>query len=180
MRMCVELGLHRKRKSAKLSLQSELKKRLFWSCYAYDRELAIVMGRPLSISDHDIDVDVRIQWSDLSEVDTKIFSQLPLDVDEANQDVEKLRKAATENLSMPKYPQTTMTCFIHLLRLKRLESEIQHKVYRVDTTKSVEAIEKTTDTFLNQLREWKDAIPPQSTEWDPKDRQTFRGDVRLS
>ena len=59
MKMCVELGLHRRRRSNAVSLKSELNKRLFWACYWHDREIAIAMGRPPSISDHDIDVEVR-------------------------------------------------------------------------------------------------------------------------
>lgn len=59
MRMCIELGLHRQKRSLKVSLRSELNKRLFWSCYWMDREIAIALGRPPTISDHDIDVEVR-------------------------------------------------------------------------------------------------------------------------
>lgn len=60
MRLCVELGLHRKKRSTvKATLQSELEKRLFWACYYFDRDLSFALGRPPSISDHDIDVEVR-------------------------------------------------------------------------------------------------------------------------
>lgn len=160
MKMCIELGLHRKRRSSKISFESELNKRLFWSTYAYDRELAIVMGRPPLISDHDIDVD------------------LPLDVDEATQDLNVLRKAATQDRSRPAVPQTSMTTFIHLLRLKRIEADIQHKIYRVDKAKSAEWLYKKTNTFLEQMIAWKDAIPPEATsaQLDSADRQNFRGD----
>ncbi|RDI86727.1 hypothetical protein Vi05172_g3157 [Venturia inaequalis] len=160
MKMCIELGLHRKRRSWKISFESELNKRLFWSAYAYDRELAIVMGRPPLISDHDIDVD------------------LPLDVDEATQDLNLLRKATTQDRSRPAVPQTSMTTFIHLLRLKRIEADIQHKIYRVDKAKSAEWLYKKTDIFLERMIAWKDAIPPEATsaQLDSTDRQTFRGD----
>ncbi|KUJ08658.1 uncharacterized protein LY89DRAFT_676572 [Mollisia scopiformis] len=158
MRMCIELGLHRRRRSAGPSLKAELNKRLFWSCYWWDREIAIAMGRPPSISDHDIDID------------------LPLDVDEANRDLNVLKAAAEVDRSVPAFPQTTMSCYIHLLRLKVIDSEIQHKIYRVDRVKSPETIYKTTDLILEKLYAWKAAIPPESTHWDPSDRQSFRGD----
>lgn len=58
MKLCIELGLHRRRRSNAISLKSELNKRLFWSCYWHEREIAVAMGRPPSISDHDIDVEV--------------------------------------------------------------------------------------------------------------------------
>jgi hypothetical protein len=160
MTMCIELGLHRKRRSSRVSLESERNKRLFWSCYAYDRELAIVMGRPPSISDHDIDVD------------------FPLDIDEATQDLRVLRKALLQDRSKPATPQTSMTTFIHLLRLKRIEADIQHKIYRVDKAQSAEWLYKTTDAFLEKMIAWRDAIPPEAiiAPPDAADRHSFRGD----
>lgn len=59
MKMCIELGLHRRRRYNKITLTSEINKRKFWSCYAWDREISIAIGRPPSISDHDIDVEVQ-------------------------------------------------------------------------------------------------------------------------
>jgi hypothetical protein len=100
---------------------------------------------------------------------------LPLDVDEATQDVEVLRRAASQDPSKPAYPQTSMTTIIHLLRLKRLESEIQHKIYRVDRLKSSKAICATTDGFLDKLRAWKEAIPPQSKHFELLDPTTVGG-----
>jgi len=59
MRLCVELGLHRKkRRNLCPTLASELEKRLFWACYYFDRDISIALGRPPCISDHDIDVEV--------------------------------------------------------------------------------------------------------------------------
>jgi hypothetical protein len=61
MRICVELGLHRKKRQyLKPNLQSELEKRQFWACYYVDRDLALSLGRPPSINDCDIDVEVRL------------------------------------------------------------------------------------------------------------------------
>ncbi|KAH6669955.1 fungal-specific transcription factor domain-containing protein [Halenospora varia] len=158
MKMCIELGLHRRRRSSKMSLKSELNKRLFWSCYWWDREISIALGRPPSISDHDID------------------AELPLDVDEANQDLEVLRKASEADKTKPASPQSSLTCFIHLLRLRIIDSEIQHSIYRVDCRSSSKSVYQKTDAFLEKLIAWKDAIPPQSTQWDPADRHKFRGD----
>lgn len=96
-------------------------------------------------------------------------------MDEATQDLEELRKAALQDPSIPAYPQTTMTTIVHLLRLKRIESEIQHKIYRVDRSKSFKTICATTDAFLERLRAWKDAIPPQSKQYDLFNSQTVAG-----
>jgi hypothetical protein len=146
MKQCIELGLHRKRRSSRLSLRSELDKRVFWSCYWHEREIAMAMGRPPAISDHDIDVP------------------LPLDVDEANQSVDELRNAMSRDQPAPSQAQSTMSTFIHLLRLKRLESDIQHKIYRVDHATSPVSINAMTHGFLEKLYAWKEAIPSESTE----------------
>lgn len=62
LRQCVELGLHRKIRWAKVEpdyVKAELRKRVFWCSYNLDRAVAITLGRPVGIADHDIDVEVR-------------------------------------------------------------------------------------------------------------------------
>lgn len=105
-----------------------------------------------------------------------LLSQLPLDIDESTQDLEVLRKATEGDKTQPACPQTTMTCYIHLLRLRIIDTEIQHNIYRVDSPNSPRTIYKTTDRFLERLFAWKNSIPPQSIEWDPANRNDFRGD----
>lgn len=60
VKLCVSLGLHRKSSTSALDLlDAELDKRLFWTCYSLDRDITLTMGRPPSLSDHDIDAPVR-------------------------------------------------------------------------------------------------------------------------
>jgi hypothetical protein len=59
MKLCISSGLHRKSSASSPTLGYELDKRLFWTCYSFDRETTIGTGRPPSISDRDIDVEVR-------------------------------------------------------------------------------------------------------------------------
>ena len=40
-------------------VKDELRKRVFWCSYNLDRAVAITLGRPVGIADHDIDVEVR-------------------------------------------------------------------------------------------------------------------------
>jgi hypothetical protein len=57
IRQSLELGLHRNlRTDGKATHSDELKKRLFWSIYSLERRIALVLGRPLSISDDEIDI----------------------------------------------------------------------------------------------------------------------------
>lgn len=58
MRLCIELGLHRKPRRTVPSVIGEMDKRRFWTAYFLDRDISIALGRPPSISDHDIDADV--------------------------------------------------------------------------------------------------------------------------
>ena len=73
-----------------------------------------------------------------------------------------------------------MTTFIHLIRLKRIESEIQHKIYRVDRTKPSSTMNTMTDLFLTRLYAWKDAIPPESTQMSSMDPRSRDANVYCS
>lgn len=59
IRISIELGLHRRTRSERPCLASEIRKRIFWSCYCLDRQVSIILGRPFAISDRDIDVEVK-------------------------------------------------------------------------------------------------------------------------
>jgi hypothetical protein len=73
VRLCIELGLHRKSVTGEISMERELEVRIFWSCYYLDRGISVALGkfastreepaltspgRPPAISDDDIDVEV--------------------------------------------------------------------------------------------------------------------------
>lgn len=59
--VCIEMGLHRKRRSSVSlahSRDTEIRRRAFWSCYCLDRVISIVLGRAFAIADRDINVEV--------------------------------------------------------------------------------------------------------------------------
>ncbi|KAK5655169.1 hypothetical protein OQA88_6068 [Cercophora sp. LCS_1] len=117
---------------ASKSRESELRKRLFWACYAFDRQISIPMGRPFAISDRDIDV------------------ALPLEVDETITN--------DEPLQCPKpTSSTSLSSFIHIVKLRRIESSIQQSIYRVD--KDFAVSDDIIDAFLAKLETWKTQIP---------------------
>jgi hypothetical protein len=59
MRLCVNIGLHRASPATTaVGVDAELRKRVFWSCYGLDRQIAVLLGRPFSLSDRDIDCPV--------------------------------------------------------------------------------------------------------------------------
>jgi hypothetical protein len=146
IRLCIELGLHRRQRSRQYSLQNELNKRRWWTTYFLDRDISIAIGRPPSISDHDIDIE------------------LPLDINEEVDDNETIRTEAKRLAhSSGKSSTTSLTSFIHRTRLKRIESEIQHTMYRVD--QPVVAQDPAVPKFLDRLEAWRAAIPAEARNY---------------
>ena len=138
MRLSIDLGFHRRgRATVDNPGMLEMRKRVFWSCYCLDRQISIILGRPFAVSDRDID------------------AELPSDVDESEEDPVVLRMAASR-IGQPAICSTSMSCFIHICRLRIIESNIQQNIYRVDQP-DIEVTE--IDRFLQQLEAWKDAIP---------------------
>ncbi|RDW58443.1 hypothetical protein BP5796_12373 [Coleophoma crateriformis] len=151
VRLCIELGLHRRSSRNKISLKQELEKRTFWSCYYLDRELSVALGRPPAIYDSDMD------------------AEFPIDVNEDVDDVVTLVQAAQN--TQPTSP-TSLTSFIYFMRLRRIESKIQNTFYRVD--RPTETSPVIIQGFLDELSAWKRAIPPEyidrkDTKYDPFD-----------
>lgn len=63
LRQCIELGYHRSTRrfgSGGGSLQLEMRKRVFWCAHGIDCMTALTLGRPLGLSIHDVDAEVRI------------------------------------------------------------------------------------------------------------------------
>lgn len=62
MRMCIELGMHRKRLNVpSRDAESEDQLRcVFWSCYCLDRQTSIILSRPFAVADQDIDAELPV------------------------------------------------------------------------------------------------------------------------
>lgn len=155
MRLCIELGLHRRQRRRQLTVDGEMNKRRFWTTYFLDRDISIAIGRPPSVSDHDIDAD------------------MPLDINEDTRSDDIIRQAAMHISNKPASPATTLTSFIHRLRLKRLESEIQHAVYRVDQPKKIS--DAIINAFLERLNSWKEAIPYEANNFAHQPNMAYEG-----
>lgn len=152
--IAIDHGLHRQMKGmSRLSLENELRKRLFWACYCFDRQISIPMGRPFGISDRDIDLDI------------------PLDVDEDS--IEENLASLGGSLHTPSITSTTLTSFIKTIKLRQIESEIQQTIYRVDRTMPVD--NAAIDYFLGRLTEWKDTIPQDTKHFKDVDVVPYDG-----
>lgn len=65
MRMCVDLGLHMERSITFCALEAKIpkpievdsKRRLFWVTYTFDQNLSMILGRPFTLKEENIDVE---------------------------------------------------------------------------------------------------------------------------
>lgn len=133
----------------------EMRKRLFWSCYTMDRQISIPLGRPFAISDRDIDV------------------ALPFNIDEACQDMGVLERSSKLDPDVLQTESTSLTAFLHILRLRRIESSIQQSIYRVDQSTNVTDAE--IEFYLEQLDKWKSLIPLDAKKKHDRESVAFDG-----
>lgn len=124
MRTAIDLGLHRKEKGKELSNSAiQARRRLFWTVYTLERIIAISLGRPFSIADRQIDVD------------------LP---SETAQD----GPAAAGEFGLAHA--------VSLFKLRRIESRIQHSIYRAD--KPLSSLQPKLEGLYSQLEDWKISV----------------------
>lgn len=136
MRTCIDLGLHRKSSVTQLDPYTvQLRRRLFWTVYYLERAIALSLGRPVSISDRHIDID------------------LPLDVDDNIHDPAIL---VAEQSQPNTTKTTTLSLFRSLLRIRRIDSRIQNTIYRAD--RPLQELRPKLDKIYNLLEDWKASI----------------------
>ncbi|KAG2411740.1 hypothetical protein HFD88_009296 [Aspergillus terreus] len=133
MRTAIDLGLHRKANEINLDpVSAQMRRRLFWTVYYLERVVSMSLGRPFSIADRHIDLP------------------LPLDIDD------DVRDSALFTTPSPRPDRiTTLTFAIYLIRLRRIDSKIQHKIYRAD--RPLHALRSKMDALFLELEEWKDS-----------------------
>lgn len=130
MRTAIDLGLHRKANEINMHpFTVQMRRRLFWTVYYLERVVCMSLGRPFSISDRHIDLD------------------LPVDVDDDVQDPAVL--TAPQDTTR----KTTLTFAIYLFKLRRIDSRIQNKIYRAD--RSLPSLRSKMDPLYLELQEWK-------------------------
>ncbi|KZL64055.1 fungal specific transcription factor domain-containing protein [Colletotrichum incanum] len=151
--LCIELGLHRKQTTASSHSfrDLEIRRRAFWSCYCLDRMTSMVLGRTFAIADRDINVELPSDSPEFWDL-TALGSPPPG------------QNSAWSN----------MEPFIHIVKLRRIQSRIHRRVYRVD--KDVFAsmpeerakLDAKMTAIRDELDEWARTIPH-----PPKDATTI-------
>ncbi|KAE8329340.1 hypothetical protein BDV39DRAFT_191548 [Aspergillus sergii] len=130
MRTAIDLGLHRKANEVSLDpFTAQLRRRLFWTVYYLERVVSMSLGRPFSIADRNIDLP------------------LPLDVDD------DVRDPAVLSAVPPTDRPTTMTFALFLIKVRQIDSKVQHKIYRAD--RPLHTLRSKMDRLFLELEEWK-------------------------
>lgn len=151
IRFCIELGLHiepeRVSMIGDLPFVTELKRRLFWSCYCLDKQASICYNRPFGIWDLQIDVKLPSLLDDLS--------LMP-----------KSMKTITNIRGNPALKKNSL----HFIKLRIIQSDIlnfindkQHQVRVSDQNEDGDVLEsarlsdspQTTNEKLTMYDEWK-------------------------
>ncbi|GKT43564.1 positive regulator of purine utilization [Colletotrichum spaethianum] len=190
--LCIELGLHRKQTTASShsSRDLEIRRRSFWSCYCLDRMTSVVLGRTFAIADRDINVDL------ISEKDYESDRTLQLPSDSTEfWDLTALGSPPPGQKSV----WSNVEPFIHIVKLRRIQSRIHRRVYRVDKDvfASVPEERAKLDAKMAAIRaeldEWANTIPhppkdattitwmydPESAYHDSRDFFNFTSDTRF-
>jgi hypothetical protein len=88
---------------------------------------------------------------------TNFRCKLPLDINETTVEVEEIAEANPLHHLHPSSPPTSLTNFIHTIRLRRIQSEIQQAIYRVD--QEIDPPDEIIENLLEKLAKWRDLVP---------------------
>ena len=142
LRLCVELGLHRKsQKTGHPTMVDEHKKRLFWSALVLERRVAVTLGRPFCLSDWDIGLD------------------LPADIDDGLSDPSALPQSTEQysHIGQTVPVAISMSLLICRIRLQPLIAVIQRHNVQVQfsvyqpSTEHLETTQTALDQWLRQV-----------------------------
>jgi hypothetical protein len=154
MRLAIELGLHRNVGSEFTLFRSEMRKRVFWAAYVLDRNISITLGRPLSIQDKDINVELPLPLSD----DALVMEDI---------------SPGSSQCSSP--TPSDLSTFIHIIKLRQLGSRIQGTFYPTNLEGvDPQLVLAQRDNMRTELENWIGSAPRytlptaavfQSVEW---------------
>ncbi|KAF9187858.1 hypothetical protein BGZ50_001714 [Haplosporangium sp. Z 11] len=146
IRMAQDLGMHRNSTRWHLPpLDTEIRKRLWWTCYVMDRWVSACTGRPLAIDDIDCDVDypsaMEQDWASP-------------DGDSASPNEENSEKLKEESSFALRY-------FVETIKLAQILGQILERVYSATTRNHGPSQVSSTAVELDaMLTKWLLALPP--------------------
>ncbi|KAK9381216.1 fungal-specific transcription factor domain-containing protein [Kockiozyma suomiensis] len=149
IRMCIDLGLHRQPSSGLPLYQREIRKRIFWCAYIFDRSVSLALGRSITIADSDINTELPLNLSD----------EDLLRISEEQQDWSpQAIQRRDSQLSLPIKPPTPldMSTFLHIIKLRQLNAEIQLNFYpaRPENIQPPAVVEEKRKAICKRLEDW--------------------------
>ncbi|KAB8209559.1 fungal-specific transcription factor domain-containing protein [Aspergillus parasiticus] len=143
MRICIDLGMHRESHYRTLEpLEAQLRRRLFWSVYVIERHVSWSLGRPFSIAEDEIDVQIPLDIDD----PTSRYVGVEHAMDDVSSDI-------AHGTNIP-----TIRRFIATVHLQRIMSRLHTKIYRVD--RNLPDLIPEISPLLASLEEYKRSLPP--------------------
>ncbi len=143
MRQCLELGLHKQRVVEDQQIPfDQIRKRLFWSVYIFERKTALVVGRPFAVSDKEIDTEI------------------PLNVNDDEEDIVSLSAAKSEQSTGAGVSnrRSTLSLHRHHILLYHIHTRIRFTLRHLKKAGSPRALEKKIAKRFQELEQWKENI----------------------
>ena len=148
IRLCSELGLHRKSKTdEECEYSGELKRRTFWSIYHLERRIALVLGRPFAISDDEIDISLPLDAKDDAEISTCLYDY--------NHDHQA---PSSSRAVMRPTAQFSVSFHVRLILLDQLNTRARLTLCRLAKGVSESKAEKKVTKLFQELEDWRNAI----------------------
>lgn len=137
MRTCVDFGLHREARYRRLRPhEAQFRRRLFWSVYITERYTAWSLGRPFSIPEEEID------------------AKPPCNIEDPTHSDETIERWVNHSPGTQGQQQNaTLGKFIATIRLQRIVSQIQTRIYRVD--KHISTLLPEINPLMSSLQKFK-------------------------
>ncbi|PYI36263.1 putative Zn(II)2Cys6 transcription factor [Aspergillus indologenus CBS 114.80] len=149
----IDLGLQRDVRASpsyQISLfTQEMRTRVFWVAYTFDRTVCTMMGRPIGLRDEACEI------------------RFPLDIPDSN----LMNRTANQPMSLE--APSHMSYSIHLFKLAQLNSEIKYVMHSICRDAPAYAYPPVKDIFawqrdmMRSLQEWQSAVPQ-----PPRDQDT--------
>ncbi|KPI38970.1 Positive regulator of purine utilization [Cyphellophora attinorum] len=154
LRLAVEIGLHKDPIEEMSATDLDVRRRVFWTAYAMDRNISIARNLPTCLADGAISVEFPSVLSD-----NVIAKQKPGESAQQNID------GADSNTSKAK-----LVC-LHVLRWRRLQSEMQTVLHQQAPLGYAPIdIERWQHDAQHRIMEWYKDLPRTST-FDPNERR---------
>lgn len=154
MGICVNFGLHRRNYELfqQNPLHYQIRCKTFWSAYSLERVISNSFGRPYSVSDRDIDIDLPVDIDDTIVDNELIRYHFKATYPHYNDNKQVIVTEETEK------ERTSMTMAIYYFKLRKIDSEIQNSIYRVDNNTQEIPITKINE-LKTKMKNWISTLP---------------------